>query len=151
MAKEIQKRRINKHPEFDDPLIEDDNSKSNMGFQMERAPQEDMLNKDMNMFLRLKSEASFVTNSESKLAQYSVKLSQETTMHVINMMINIVQNNLYNQYSKQDPSYSVPLTDYLFGDDKQVFINCIFGYLMRIYHSDDFLQESIEFMNILIK
>ena len=151
MDRIIQKKRINKHPEFDDPFIEDEINKNISGMQFDRSSLEDGLNKDMNIFLRGKAEVSFLTNSESKLAQYSVKLSQETSMSIINMVVNIVHTSIYNQNPNQDPTYSIPLMDYFFGNDKQVLINWVFCYLIKIYPSDDFNQESIELMNLLIK
>jgi hypothetical protein len=114
-----------KHPEFDDPFIEIEYQRPSS--QMDKKSSDDSPAKDYNnsSSLRMKSEVSFLTHSESKVAIMNPKLSQESTQNVMNFMLGIIDGHLHKEHELLDSSYSYPLMDQLFGYEEQQFLNQI--------------------------
>ncbi|CAI2376764.1 unnamed protein product [Moneuplotes crassus] len=125
-----------KHPEFDDPLLE-----------LENIPRSPTMIPDNRGF----SESySYKEYTETRITNVQgTKMSQEYTRDTINFLFNVVNSYLYKTLDPQDPIYSIPLMKYLFGDEQQVLVRCLYTHAVRIYHSDDHNSECIDFLTML--
>ena len=66
-------------------------------------------------------------------------------------MFNIINSFLFKFLDIQDPSYSEPLMDYLFGNKDQLFLSNLYSHAAKISQNEDYKEEYFDFLTMIAK